>query len=182
MCGGRGAKRAAICNLNVTRSFESKCCLCRPGYHENRLQGGPHEHREFYCIGFVFPRTRGRDFHVQASGQFVRIQAQAPRRILGDPLRIDDGTGRSACYDDTGELTVNSLDKFYGTSITAKFHFDGNGVMTDTTSSIASHPQVLPIPTTTQTVQTVGKEAKSDRVRFSAKPYPLMELTFQGFD
>lgn len=105
-----------------------------------------------------------RDFHVQASGQSVHIQAQMPRRFLGEPLRIDDGTGRSSCLDDTGELTVKCVDKFYGTAIAARFHFDSNGVMTDTIRSIASHPMVLPIPTTTRTVQTLSKEAVAYRI------------------
>jgi len=105
-----------------------------------------------------------RDFHVQAAGQSVHIQAQVPRRFLGEPLRIDDGSGRSSCFDDNGELTVKCVDKFYGTAIAARFHFDTNGVMTDTISSIASHPMVLPIPTTTRTVQTTSKEAVAYRI------------------
>jgi hypothetical protein len=105
-----------------------------------------------------------RDFHVQASGQSVHIQAQTPRRFFGEPLRMDDGTGRSSCYDNTGELTVKCVDKFYGTAITAKFHFDHNGVMTDTISSVSSHPMVLPIPTTTRTAHTISKEAVAYRV------------------
>jgi hypothetical protein len=105
-----------------------------------------------------------RDLHVHASGQSVHIQAQMPRQFRGEPLRIDDGTGRSSCFDDTGELTVRCVDKFYGTAITARFHFDNNGVMTDTIRSIASHPKVLPIPTTTRTVQTISKEAVAYRI------------------
>jgi len=105
-----------------------------------------------------------RDFQVQATGQSVRIRAQAPRQYLGEPLRIDDGTGRSSCFDSTGELTVQCVDKFYGTSISARFHFDNNGVMTDTISTVASHPKVMPIPTTTRNVQTVNKEAIAYRV------------------
>ena len=38
----------------------------------------------------------------------------------------------AAPADSTGELTVQCVDKFYGTSIGAKFHFDSNGVMMDT--------------------------------------------------
>lgn len=105
-----------------------------------------------------------REIQVQAAGQSVRIRAQAPKQYLGEPLRIDDGTGRKACFDSTGELTVQCVDKFYGTSIGAKFHFGTNGVMTDTISTVASHPKVIPIPTTTRTVQTINKEAVAYRV------------------
>jgi len=105
-----------------------------------------------------------RDIHVQAAGQTVHIRAQMPRQYLGEPLRIDDGTGRKSCYDNTGELTVQCVDKFYGTAIGAKFQFGVNGVVTDTISTIASHPKVMPIPTTTRTVQTINKEAVAYRV------------------
>ncbi len=118
----------------------------------------------FIALALILLSSGTRDFHVQASGQSVRIQAQMPRQFLGEPLRIDDGTGRSSCYDNTGELTVKCVDKFYGTAIAARFHFDNNGVVTDTIRSIASHPMVLPIPTTTRTVQTINKEAVAYRV------------------
>jgi len=119
----------------------------------------------FIALALILLRPGAtRDIHVQAAGQSVHIRAQMPRQFLGEPLRIDDGTGASSCYDNTGELTVQCVDKFYGTAIGAKFHFDTNGVMTDTISSVASHPKVMPIPTTTRTVQTVFKEATSYRV------------------
>ena len=38
-----------------------------------------------------------REIQVQAAGQSVRIRAQAPKQYLGEPLRIDDGTGWKAC-------------------------------------------------------------------------------------
>jgi hypothetical protein len=139
--------------------------LCSPDNIQTDCKEGHMNIASFIALAlFLLEPGATRDFRVQASGQSVRIQAQMPRRFLGEPLRIDDGTGRTACYDDTGELTVKCVDKFYGTAITAKFHFDGNGVMTDTIRSIASHPEVLPIPTTTRTVQTVGKEAVAYRI------------------
>src|SRR6188768_4072415 len=80
-----------------------------------------------------------RDIHVKAAGQSIHIRAQVPRLFQGEPLRIDDGTGRKSCFDSAGELTVQCVDKFYGTSIGAKFQFASNGVMTDTISTVASH-------------------------------------------
>ena len=105
-----------------------------------------------------------RDIHVKAAGQYIHIRAQVPRLFQGEPLRSDDGTGRKACFDSAGELTVQCVDKFYGTAIGARFQFDSNGVMTDTISSISSHPKVMPIPTTTRNVQTVNREAIAYRI------------------
>jgi hypothetical protein len=105
-----------------------------------------------------------KDFHVRATGQSVHIRAQLSRQYLGEPLRFNDGFGRSACFDDNGELTIRCVDKFYGAAITATFQFEGNGVMTDTITNLANHPKVIPLPPTTRTVQTVNKEAIVYRV------------------
>ena len=119
----------------------------------------------FFALAlFLLSPGAPRDIQVQAAGQTVHIRAELPRQYHGEPLRIDDGTGRRSCYDNTGELTVQCVDKFYGTAIGAKFQFAVNGVVTDTITTVASHPKVMPIPTTTRTVQTINKEAVAFRV------------------
>ena len=105
-----------------------------------------------------------RDFDVRATGQSVHIRAQLSRHYLGEPLRFNDGSGRNECFDKNGELTVKCVDRFYGAAFGATFHFDNNGMVTDTITTISSHSNVLPIPPMTRTVQTINKEAIVYRV------------------
>ena len=57
-----------------------------------------------------------RDFHVGSRGEAVQIHAQLSRHYDGEPLRFTDEDGRKTCFDETGELTVRCVDRFYGAS------------------------------------------------------------------
>ena len=105
-----------------------------------------------------------RDIHVRSNGEAVHIHAQLSRHYEGEPLRFKDDDGRKTCFDETGELTVRCVDRFYGSAIATSLKFNGPGIITDTIQSVDHHPAVLPIAPVTRTVQTVNGQATAYRV------------------
>jgi hypothetical protein len=72
--------------------------------------------------------------------------------------------GRKTCFDETGELTVRCVDRFYGATLATSLKFATPGVITDTVQSIDQHPSVLPIAPVTRTVQSVNGQATAYRI------------------
>jgi len=105
----------------------------------------------------------GRVINVRAQGQSVHIRTQLSRQYRGEPLRFDDGAGRT-CYDQNGDMTIRCVEHFYGASVSVTLEFDGHGVMSDTITSVANHPKLRPIPPTTRTAQTGSRQTTIYRV------------------
>jgi len=112
----------------------------------------------------LFSPSGERDFHVGTKGEAVHIHAQLSRHYEGEPLRFMDEDGRKTCFDETGELTVRCVDRFYGATLATSLKFATPGVITDTVQSIDQHPSVLPIAPVTRTVQSVNGQATAYRI------------------
>ena len=94
-----------------------------------------------------------RDFNFPANdGPSLHIQIQPSYAYEGEPLRFKDEMGRKVCYDPGGELTVQCMDQFYGSSIAVSLKFGRDGEITDTVTTVSNHPMVLPIEPATRVI------------------------------
>src|SRR5215471_1568866 len=103
-------------------------------------------------ISMLAPAS-SRDFNFPANdGPSLHIQIQPSQAYAGEPLRFKDETGRKVCYDQSGELTVQCMNQFYGSTIAVSLKFGRDGVVTDTVTTVSNHPKVLPMAPATRVI------------------------------
>jgi hypothetical protein len=94
-----------------------------------------------------------RDFNFPANdGPSLRIQIRPSHSYAGEPLRFTDETGQKVCYDPSGTLTVQCVNQFYGSAIAVSLKFGRDGEVSDTLTTVSSHPKVMPLPPETRVI------------------------------